>query len=194
MASPACLGSARRSYRGAGRWHRCLIAAACLGIAAPPNGFAATDTVNATLQQRLKHGQSVDVIVEFDGSAAEREAQTMRQARHLVHDDAQIVAARASQYSRTKASVGQSVLLAKETTEAKVLRDFPHLPMAFWRLSSPAALARLRAHPAFRAVYEDRRIFAVQTPSDLALINQPATVAAGAIGTGTTVEVIDAGI
>ena len=140
-------------------------------------------------------GQSVDVIVEFDGSAAEREALAMRQARQIAHDDAQIVAARAAQYRRTKAIVEQSVLMGGTAKDAKVIRNYPHLPMAFWRLSSSAALARLRDHPVFRAVYEDRRIYAVQsTPSDLALINQPATVAAGAIGSGTTVEVIDAGI
>lgn len=192
--SMACLGRCDPQRGMAGRWNRWLVAAVCAGVAALPNAFAASAPVSDALVQRLVHGQSVDVIVEFDGSAAREKARAMRQARNLMHDDAQILAERALQYRRTKAAVERTVLLSRANTDARVLRDYPQLPMAFWRLTSPAALARLRAHPAFRAAYEDRRIFAVQTPSDLALINQPATAAAGAIGSGTTVEVIDAGI
>jgi len=193
-ASMACLGRCEPQRGMAARWNRWLVAAVYTGVAALPNAIAASAPVSDTLVQRLVRGQSVDVIVEFDGSAAREKARAMRQAQNLTHDDAQILAERALQYRRTKAAVERAVLLSGATTDARVLRDYPHLPMAFWQLASPAALARLRAHPAFRAVYEDRRIFAVQTPSDLALINQPATTAAGAIGSGTTVEVIDAGV
>jgi uncharacterized repeat protein (TIGR01451 family) len=160
----------------------CLVtlAAACTAVTAAVPAFEA----------RLAAGAAVDVIVEFDGSAADAEAATLRRRRGVEHDDATVIAARAARYRGTKAAVE----LALAGSGAAVVRDYPHLPLAVWHVDSPVALARLRAHPNFRAVYEDRRVFAVATPSDLTLIQQPAAAAAGATGAGTTVVVIDAGI
>jgi uncharacterized repeat protein (TIGR01451 family) len=166
-----------------------LLAHGAVGAAGPPAAVPPTAPVPG-FEARLRGGAAVDVIVEFDGSAAKAAAATLRRSRGLVHDDAAVVAARAARYRGTKAAVEQALRGAG----AAAVRDYAHLPLALWHIDSPAALARLRAHPAFRAVYEDRRVFAVATPSDLALIQQPAAAAAGATGAGTTVVVIDAGI
>jgi uncharacterized repeat protein (TIGR01451 family) len=138
----------------------------------------------------LQHGQPADVIVEFDGAAAQREALAARRDRGLQRDDARIVAMRALRYARTKAAVAT----AAKGPEASVVRDFPHLPLALWHLRSPAALARLQAQPGVLAVMDELRVHAVSTPTGLTLIEQPQADAAGATGAGTTVEVIDGGI
>jgi uncharacterized repeat protein (TIGR01451 family) len=151
--------------------------------------LAATSPISR-YQTTLQQGQPVDVIVEFDGSAAQREALVARQSRGLLHDDARIVAARALRYRKTKADVAKAL----GGSGVSVVRDFPHLPLALWRLKSPGALARLKSQSAVLAVSDDRRVYAVSTPTDLSLIEQPQANAAGAKGNGTTVEVIDAGI
>ncbi len=155
-------------------------------LAVPPPAAAAGEDFAA----RLARGAAVDVIVEFDARAANRAAAGLRQQRGLQRDDASVIAARAVQYRNTKAAVERALA----TSGASLLRDYPHLPLALWHVRSPAALARLRAQSALRAVYDDRRVFAVSTPSDLTLIQQPAALAAGETGAGTTVAVIDAGI
>ncbi len=191
--------TSRRSVPGHGRRTLFAIAGAVLAsLAMGPWPLSTAAQLRAAAQaipeggieQRLQHGQSVDVIVEFDGTAADQEAAAARRARNLVHDDSQIIRARALRYRQTKAAVERAV----SGVDASRIRDYPHLPMAFWRLSSSAALARLRSQPSFRAIYEDRPVHTIATPSDLVLIDQPQAVASGASGAGTTVEVIDAGI
>ncbi|SPE23215.1 putative Subtilisin [Burkholderiales bacterium] len=174
---------------------------AAVALAAQPPAAAPQPAPSATapsalmqarprFEDQLHRGQTVDVIVEFDGAAADTEAAAMRRARQLNHDDARIIATRSARYRQIKAAAQRAVA----GPDAVQVRDYPHLPIALWHLSSPAALARLRAQPAVRAVADDRRLFAVSTPTDLALINQPQAAAAGATGAGTTVAVIDAGI
>jgi uncharacterized repeat protein (TIGR01451 family) len=141
-------------------------------------------------EARLARGTAVDLIVEFDAIAADSAATAQRLARGLVQDDAAIVAARALRYRATKGVVERAL----GDSGALRVRDYVHLPLALWRVTTPAALARLRAQPAVRGVYEDRAVSVVSTPTDLALIGQPAAVAAGDTGAGTTVAVIDAGI
>ncbi len=181
--SPTRFDRLIRPVAGAACGAACLLTLVAAGagpaIAAPP-GIAA----------QLAAGAAVDVIVEVSSSAADAEAAALRRARGLDHDNAAIVAARAARYRTTKAAVEQALA----GSGGAAVRDYRHLPLSLWHLSTPAALARLRTHPNVRAVYEDRRVFAVATPSDLALIGQPAALAAGATGAGTTVVVIDAGI
>jgi uncharacterized repeat protein (TIGR01451 family) len=157
----------------------CLSAAAAGASAAPP-----------PYQRELDAGRAVDVIVEFDHAAADREAQLARGRRGLPHEDAAITALRAARYAGTKRLVER----AAAGTDGQRVRDYAHLPMSVWQLTRPAALARLRAQPGVRAVFGVRAVYAVATPGDLALIEQPAAAAAGDTGAGTTVLVIDAGI
>lgn len=144
----------------------------------------------ADYERALAAGQPVDVIVEFQHAAADREALAARRRRGLVHDDRAILATRASRYAATKSAVERSAT----GPHARRSRDYSHLPMAAWHLTTPAALARLRAQPGVVAIYPNRTLYPVGTPSDLALIEQPAAAAAGATGAGTTVLVIDDGI
>jgi uncharacterized repeat protein (TIGR01451 family) len=155
-----------------------------------PSPRAADDSARAAYEVELRAGRPVDVIVEFDHAAADREAHAERVRRQLVHEDPLILNARTARYSTTKRSVEQAAL----GPDARRLRDFLHLPMSVWRLTSAGALSRVRAHPSVRAVYGIRTVAAVATSPDLALIEQPAAASAGGTGAGTTVVVIDTGI
>lgn len=141
-------------------------------------------------EAELRAGRAVDVIVEFDHAAADREAQAERLLRQLVHEDRAIVDLRAARYAATKRAVERAATAA----DGQRVRDYSHLPMSVWHLSSTGGLSRLRARPQVRAIFGIRQLFPVATPPDLALIEQPATAAAGATGAGTTVVVIDDGI
>jgi uncharacterized repeat protein (TIGR01451 family) len=185
--------SKRRRARNPPRCRARIIVLAVIALAAASSVAATSPAAPSPVPSyeiTLRQGQAVDVIVEFDGTAAQREAVEARQSRALLHDDARIVATRALRYRKTKTDVARVVA----GSGVSVVRDFPHLPLALWRLGSPAALARLKAQSAVLSVSDDRRVYAVSTPTDLALIEQPQANAAGATGNGTTVEVIDAGI
>ncbi|MFI4914403.1 MAG: S8 family peptidase [Steroidobacterales bacterium] len=159
-----------------------LLAAVCLhsAMAAP---------LSAAARARLAAGQSVQVIVEFDGAAVDRAAAAERTRRHLTRDDAAIRTLRAQGYARIKSTVEAAVGGA----DARRVRDYQYLPMATWRLTSLAALSRLEAHPSVRVVHEDI-VLHPDSVSDLGFINQPQTAAEGATGAGTTIAVIDGGL
>jgi uncharacterized repeat protein (TIGR01451 family) len=185
----ASRAAARRAQWALALW---LAAGGYAWAAAPATAaaIAISPAIAPGLEARLQAGTGLDLIVEFDAAPADAAAGALRRARGLDHDDAAVVAARAARYRATKAAAEQAL----RGSGAAPLRDYAHLPLALWHVGTPAALARLRAHPSFRAAYEDRPVAAVATPSDLALIQQPAAAAAGATGAGTTVVVIDAGI
>ncbi len=172
-----------RAQRRIGAWLALLF-----GLAGTMPSVAAP--VEHAVESALAQGQALDVIVEFDHAAADREARAARQRRGLAHEDTAILAARGAHYAATKQSVQRSVAAG----DAQRVRDYPHLPLSLWHLASPAALARLRGDPAVRAVFFNGHAFAVAAPADLAMIEQPAAATAGASGAGTTVAVIDTGI
>jgi uncharacterized repeat protein (TIGR01451 family) len=162
----------------------------CLGLFSISTSAAPDQAVQPAYERELAAGSSVDVIVEFDHAAADREAQAERLRRQLVHEDAAILAKRAARYAATKRAVETAVT----SVDGQRVRDYSHLPMSVWHLSGPAALVRLRAQPGVRAVFGMRKVFPVAAPPDLALIEQPAAAAAGGTGAGTTVVMIDTGI
>jgi uncharacterized repeat protein (TIGR01451 family) len=145
--------------------------------------------LSATSQARLANGQSTWVIVEFNGAASDRSAQSERVRRGLVHDDSVILTIRSNGYAAVKSTVESAVAGA----DAVRVLDYSHFPLAVWRLSSPAALQRLQAEPSVRAVHENALLRPVSV-SDLPFINQPQTAAQGAKGAGTTIAVIDGGL
>ncbi len=152
-------------------------------------GTAAATPLSTQTLARLAAGQAVQVIVEFDGSQADSAADAERARLHLQHDNAAIKALRAQGYAAIKSAVEGAV----GGLDAHSVRDYAHLPMAVWQLSSLAALQRLQASPSVHAVHEDKALH-VNSVSDLSFIEQPQTAAEGALGAGTTIAVIDGGL
>lgn len=152
-------------------------------------GFAQSAALPASIESRLLAGQAVDLIVEYQSQAVEQAAATMRQRAGLVHDDAGILALKAQRYQAIKLGVDRTI--ARPGIE--MLRDYSHLPMAYKRFHSMAALRALLANPAVKAVYPNREFHPVLAVS-LPFIGQPAVASAADRGNGTTVAVIDNGI
>lgn len=74
------------------------------------------------------------------------------------------------------------------------LRTYEQLPVMHVRIDSPEALAALESHANVVAVVEDRAMQAFDNaPADLVQVGQPKAAAAGKLGAGTTVAVLDTG-
>ena len=162
-----------------------LLAVSAL-FATPP---AAAAPVSANTLARLAAGQSTWVLVEFDGDAIETQAATERLRRKLPQDDEAIGQLRRDGYRALKAPLER----ATAGPDFTHLMDYSHLPMAAWELRSLAALRRVQSLPGVRAVHENAALRPVSV-SDLGLISQPAAIATGASGAGTTIAVIDGGL
>jgi subtilisin family serine protease len=88
----------------------------------------------------------------------------------------------------------KSRVLAAAPAHIEPLHSYENLPVMHVRLHSAAALAALEAHADVVAVVEDRALQAFDTtPTDLTLIGQPTVAAAGKLGAGSTVAVLDTG-
>jgi hypothetical protein len=74
------------------------------------------------------------------------------------------------------------------------LRTYEQLPIMNVRVDSPEALADLEAHESVVAVVEDRAMQAFDNvPANLVQVGQPTAAAAGKLGAGSTVAVLDTG-
>jgi uncharacterized repeat protein (TIGR01451 family) len=145
--------------------------------------------LSAAARARLAAGKALYVIVEVDGTATDAAANAERSRRGLGHDDAAVLAQRATGYGAAKAQVE----LEAGATDAARVQDYSHFPLAVWRISSLAALTRLQSNSHVHAVHEDILLRPVSV-SDLGFINQPQAAAEGAAGAGTTIAVIDGGL
>ncbi len=168
--------------RGFGPWWAAVVAMVA-------STAAHADPLTAADRAELAAGRAVVAIVEFDSAAVERAANAEKARRGRVRDDATVLAMRAQGY----AAIKRNVEAALSGTDAQRTRDFQHLPLAVWRLSSLSALDRLSASRAVRAVHHNPMLRAISV-SDLPFINQPQAAAEGAAGAGTTVAVIDGGL
>ncbi len=157
--------------------------------ACKPRALAAALAMLSALWHGDAGGRAVNLIVEFEADAVDATANAARAQRRLVRDDAPLREQRASGYAGIKAQV-RAVAAGGDGAQ---VRDYSNLPMAVWRVSSPAALNRLLADPRVRAVHEDVILRPVSV-SDLGFINQPQAVAQGASGAGTVIAVIDGGL
>jgi uncharacterized repeat protein (TIGR01451 family) len=146
-------------------------------------------TVPANVIQSLSAGYTIDVIVEYDSAEIEQEVSKRRKLTARGLDSPAILAYRSSQYRLLK----QKIDSISPTSEITHLKDYSHLPMSFKRLSSLSALNTLIARNGIKAVYENGKVHPVLAQS-LLLSNQPAVLAVGERGSGTTVAVIDNGI
>lgn len=155
-----------------------------MGWSAP----AAASPLSARSRAQLAANQPVRVIVEFDATAADTAAASQRARSQLNHDTAPILALRAQYYAASNAAVA-----VEAGADAQPLRNYKYLPLSVWQLSSLSALDRLLRHHEVRAVHEDLRLHAA-TVSDLPFIEQPQAQSEGAIGSGTTIAIIDGGL
>ena len=143
----------------------------------------------ANLINKLQAGQAVDLIIEYESTAIEQEASRRRQLNPAHVDDQKILDYKSTQYKLLKQQVDSEL----PGTDLVKVKEYSHLPMSFLHVSSLAALAGLSAHSKIKAIYEDGQAHRVLAQS-LPLINQPQVAAAGELGSGTTVAVIDDGI
>ena len=147
------------------------------------------DIANTTLT-RLQRNIPVDLIIEYDAAAVEREATTLRLFRgNLDRDDELITSYRSNRYAMLKRDIDAAIA----RSDIDPLADYSHLPMAFKRVRTLAALKALQSDHRIAAIYEDKLLHHALTTS-LPFINQPTVSAAGDTGAGTTVAVIDDGI
>lgn len=156
---------------------------------------AATNTkkqpsVPAGVMEALAAGRSQDLIVEFDASAVQAEADRRRRAAGLHKESPEILAFKAARYRDIK----QRAFARLRPAEFQVIRDYRHLPMALVRFKHANALTTLLADPALKAVYKDEIKRPVLDAASLSLVNQPAASSRGFTGAGATVAVIDTGV
>lgn len=139
--------------------------------------------------KRLQAGQAIDLIVEYESTVIEREADKRRKLTLRHADDKSILDYKAIQYQLIKRQVDGGMI----SSGIGHLKDYSHLPMSLKHVQSLAELNVLTAQPGIKAVYENGQLHHVLVQS-LPLVKQAAVSAVGERGNGTTVAVIDDGI
>ena len=139
--------------------------------------------------ESLEAGQDQELIVIYNDTKIQKEASNRRRQKALNQENAQVLAFKVAQYAQRK----QQVLSQVGTNGIQVIKVYSHLPVSFVRFQSKTALIRFLASSDIVRVYknETRQLSLVQS---LPLIGQPPVAAAGRIGNGTTVAVIDTGV
>lgn len=140
--------------------------------------------------RKVQAGEMPDLLVLFGDASIDAELASNVLQRGLVKEDAAALALRAERYRQLKTQA----LSALPGNDLELRRDYLHIPMAFVRLRSPAALLRLLARKEVIAVYEDVKLHPVLAQS-LPLIGQPPVAQImGRTGVGTSVAVLDTGV
>ena len=147
-------------------------------------------TAPAGVMETLVSGRSQDLIVEFDASTVQAEANQRRQAGRLHTEGPDILARKAVRYRDIK----RSSFARLTPSEHQMLRDYSHLPMALVRFKHVNGLKALLADPMVKAVYKDEIKRPVLDTASLVLVSQPALASQGLTGAGTTVAVIYTGV
>ncbi|MBE9116804.1 S8 family serine peptidase [Lusitaniella coriacea LEGE 07157] len=130
------------------------------------------------------------LIVLFDDSAVQSRVAQMRQLEGLASheaDSASIVEFKAQQYQGVEDRV-----LSSLDSNVTLLDSYSHLPLAFVEVDSAEGLSQLLQRSEVMKVYQDVKEF-TQLNQSLPIINQPIAQAAGYIGNGTTIAVLDTG-
>ncbi len=148
------------------------------------------EKVSPSVLQSLGAGRTQDVIVLFDDSSIQNEAETMRENLGVNHDTPGILEMKKAEYSALK----RRVLGFLPAGGQEILQDYSHLPMMFMRIDSMSGMEQLLGRPEVVRVYENGVKFPIAVPSNLALINQPQVASLGMTGGGTAVAVLDTGV
>lgn len=146
--------------------------------------------IDAATWARVEAGAVREVLVLYDDAAIDMEVRAHLSARGLDRADAAALALRATRYRELKARADAAL----SADDARVRRDYRHIPMRLVRPRDAAALARLLARPEVAAVMEDARAYPHLAQS-LPLVGQPAVAQVmGRTGAGATVAVLDTGV
>jgi subtilisin family serine protease len=147
--------------------------------------------IPSAIAQQLAAGQPQEVIVQFEEREIQAEAEQARARLGVQFDTQEITQRKASRYATLKGSV----LTATRSKEFTVLADYDQLPMMFVRFKSLEALREWAQKPQTVAIHENGAVQATQSVEwNLLKIQQPEVAAAGLVGTGTMVAVIDTGV
>jgi subtilisin family serine protease len=175
-------------------FYSCLAISGSVLIAKPAQAQPAPTSIPEAkaplgVLQSLEAGRNQELIVIYDDTKIQKAASNRRRQQALNQEDPQVLAFKVAQYAQRK----QQVLSQVGTNGIQVIKDYSHLPISFVRFQSKAALTRFLASSDIVRVYknETRQLSLVQS---LPLIGQPPVAAAGRIGNGTTVAVIDTGV
>jgi hypothetical protein len=136
--------------------------------------------------RQVRASGRVDALVVFAYEDALASAEAAAPERGPAARSRAIVASTRAAYAATKAAV-----LAR-LPGVQVLEDFDALPIAYVRFTSRAQLLAAAEDPAVVGVAENGEQERVLSQS-LPLIGQPTAAAAGHVGTGTAVAVLDTG-
>ena len=179
-----------RARRGAPSVPLRLFAAAALGIVVVP--LAAVRLSGSDLP-----GYDPATVAPRSGKRLEtgrKEYYTPQMRRRLASGAAQsllVLFDAADSSPRSFAAAKQAALSAHPGL--RLVRDYPRLPVALVRVETVEALSALLERPEASRVYEDGAGYPLGS-SNLSLIGQPQVAAAGRIGAGTAVAILDNGI
>ncbi len=154
-------------------------------VAAPPPAelFGASDKIDPEVAAAIARGESPSVVVLLDeGESAQARAGFAAFASNAGTEHV------ARALDAQKGRLWSRVPMAHVTT----LKTYSHLPAAFLRVHAADALDALAAAPEVSHVVLDRK-YELMADANLTLINQPTAAAAGKLGAGTAVAVLDTG-
>jgi hypothetical protein len=167
-----------------------LVFSACDGAApgaagTPPTSAAPAPTdTTAKIDARLRGGHAQEALVLLDDRAM------LGLSLDGAAMDAGRLEALAAGFDVTK----DRILGGMIKHRVVAMNRYSHLPAMHVQVDSDEALAALAADPAVVRIVPNETVELMETvPSNLALINQPTAAAAGKVGAGTTVAVLDTG-
>ena len=156
-----------------------------MSIAQSLSGHSAKASMH--VQERIALGKPQDLIVVFDEKAIQKDTESLQATTRFPSNHKSIIDYKSKRFSEQKLNVLSTVA----SGETIVLRQYSHLPMSFIRVHSKRALDKLLASPNVVAAYEDGVLHRAYMAQSLPLIGQPQAAAAGDIGSGTYVAVLD---
>lgn len=157
-------------------------------VTADPSDPQTPATVDPAIAADVAAGRSREAIVVLSDEALGRKAAVFHSS---VSKDAfaSYLVGRQTSLGGIKANVTRAA-----GGDLTALETYDQLPVMHVRIDSAAALAALASQPNVVAVVEDRAMEAFDSvPANLALVGQPTAAAAGNVGAGTTVAVLDTG-
>ncbi len=163
--------------------------------AAPPDGASEPDSWSSA-EASLAKGQPVEVLVVFDPpliqTARSVATESMSEDPVAVAKDER--AARVRAVIRDMPSVKQAFMTMRaEGDGVELVQDYESLPAVYARIHSLDALHRLRAAENVQGVHLPTRFYQSLVQSR-ARVHQPNAEAAGYIGQGTAIAIVDSGI
>jgi hypothetical protein len=152
----------------------------------PPTAFAG-ESPPASVVAKLQAGEAVEALVDFDTLEIDGEALAMANAQGR-----RVLRGNELAYKRAALAVlKQSALAGIE--EVSVLREYPNLSSSYLRFETEEALTTFLQRPQVLRVHAAYTVVPLVAES-LPLIEQPAVEAAGLVGAGKTIVVLDTGV